>query len=113
MHTKLTEILHSPVFRELMIRKMLLGIGNLTCSLVKAKVTVHTLSNRSGEDRTQTGHILGDAQHRRGQGVSDRSMSPVVFVLIRLLTHLTMLLGATKDPQVSPSRNFMWAREMQ
>uniref|UniRef100_A0A8V1AN22 RING-type E3 ubiquitin transferase n=1 Tax=Gallus gallus TaxID=9031 RepID=A0A8V1AN22_CHICK len=54
---------------------------------------------RSGEDRTQTGHILGDAQHRRGQGVSDRSMSPVVFVLIRLLTHLTMLLGATKDPQ--------------
>uniref|UniRef100_A0A803YCM8 RING-type E3 ubiquitin transferase n=1 Tax=Meleagris gallopavo TaxID=9103 RepID=A0A803YCM8_MELGA len=54
---------------------------------------------RSTEDRTQTGHILGDAQHRRGQAVSDRSMTPAVFVLIRLLTHLTMLLGATKDPQ--------------
>ncbi|XP_021270744.1 E3 ubiquitin-protein ligase RNF213 isoform X1 [Numida meleagris] len=53
----------------------------------------------SNEDRTQTGHILGGAQHRRGLGVSDRSMSPVVFVLIRLLTHLTMLLGATRDPQ--------------
>uniref|UniRef100_A0A669PUC8 RING-type E3 ubiquitin transferase n=2 Tax=Phasianus colchicus TaxID=9054 RepID=A0A669PUC8_PHACC len=54
---------------------------------------------RNIEDRTQTGHILGDVQHRRGQGVSDRSMTPAVFVLIRLLTHLTMLLGATKDPQ--------------
>ncbi|KFP09843.1 E3 ubiquitin-protein ligase RNF213, partial [Egretta garzetta] len=55
--------------------------------------------NRSTEDRTQTGHVLGDAQHRKAMGVSDRAMSPVVFVLIRLLTHLTMLLGATKDPQ--------------
>lgn len=61
------------------------------------------LSNRGIEDRTQTGHILGNAEHRRGQGVCDRSMTPAVFVLIRLLTHLTMLLGATKDPQVSPS----------
>ncbi|XP_071430029.1 E3 ubiquitin-protein ligase RNF213 isoform X2 [Pithys albifrons albifrons] len=54
---------------------------------------------RSNEDRTQTGHILGDVQHRRTLGLSDRGMSPVVFVLIRLLTHLSMLLGATKDPQ--------------
>ncbi|KAK4812085.1 hypothetical protein QYF61_026917 [Mycteria americana] len=65
----------------------------------RQKNTIYTLSNRSNEDRTQTGHILGDAQHRRTMGVSDRAMSPVVFVLIRLLTHLTMLLGATKDPQ--------------
>ncbi|XP_026716672.1 E3 ubiquitin-protein ligase RNF213 isoform X2 [Athene cunicularia] len=54
---------------------------------------------RNTEDRTQTGHILGDAQHRKTTGVSDRAMSPVVFILIRLLTHLTMLLGATEDPQ--------------
>ncbi|XP_075025423.1 E3 ubiquitin-protein ligase RNF213 isoform X2 [Calonectris borealis] len=54
---------------------------------------------RSNEDRTQTGHVLGDPQHRKTKGVSDRDMSPVVFVLIRMLTHLTMLLGATKDPQ--------------
>uniref|UniRef100_A0A8C4U1I3 Ring finger protein 213 n=1 Tax=Falco tinnunculus TaxID=100819 RepID=A0A8C4U1I3_FALTI len=52
------------------------------------------------EDRTQTGHILGDPQQRKTAGVSDRAMSPVVFVLMRLLTHLTMLLGATKDPQI-------------
>ncbi|NWH55136.1 RN213 ligase, partial [Fregata magnificens] len=54
---------------------------------------------QSNEDRTQTGHILGDAQHRKTMGVSDRAMTPVVFVLIRSLTHLSMLLGATKDPQ--------------
>uniref|UniRef100_A0A8C4TU02 RING-type E3 ubiquitin transferase n=1 Tax=Falco tinnunculus TaxID=100819 RepID=A0A8C4TU02_FALTI len=54
---------------------------------------------RRNEDRTQTGHILGDPQQRKTAGVSDRAMSPVVFVLMRLLTHLTMLLGATKDPQ--------------
>ncbi|NXE28755.1 RN213 ligase, partial [Ardeotis kori] len=54
---------------------------------------------RSREDRTQTGHILGDAQHRKTMGVSDRAMSPAVFVLIRLLTHLAMLLGAIKDLQ--------------
>ncbi|NWU70212.1 RN213 ligase, partial [Pterocles burchelli] len=53
----------------------------------------------NNEDRTQTGHVLGDAQHRTAMGVSDRGMSPVVFVLIRAVTHLTMLLGATKDPQ--------------
>ncbi|XP_061866845.1 E3 ubiquitin-protein ligase RNF213 isoform X2 [Colius striatus] len=54
---------------------------------------------RSHEDRTQTGHILGDAQNRNTMGVCDRALSPLVFILIRLLTHLTMLLGATKDPQ--------------
>ncbi|NXN30664.1 RN213 ligase, partial [Nycticryphes semicollaris] len=54
---------------------------------------------RSNEDRTQTGHILGDVKHRKTVGVSDRAMSPVVFVLMRLLTHLAMLLGATKDPE--------------
>ncbi|NXJ02988.1 RN213 ligase, partial [Psophia crepitans] len=54
---------------------------------------------QSSEDRTQTGHVLGDAQHRKTTEVSDRAMSPVVFVLIRLLTHLAMLLGATEHSQ--------------
>ncbi|XP_071620776.1 E3 ubiquitin-protein ligase RNF213 isoform X2 [Heliangelus exortis] len=56
-------------------------------------------ASRNIEDRTQTGHILGDVQHRRTTGGSERAMSLVVFVLMRLLTHLAMLLGATKDPQ--------------
>ncbi|NXU52564.1 RN213 ligase, partial [Turnix velox] len=50
-------------------------------------------------DRTQTGHILGDPSHRGAAAVSDRSLSPVVFMLLRLLTHLAMLLGAAKAPQ--------------
>ncbi|NWT32971.1 RN213 ligase, partial [Cardinalis cardinalis] len=55
--------------------------------------------SRIHEDRTQTGHILGDVEHRRTLGMSDRGVSPVVFVLLRLLTHLSMLLGASRDPQ--------------
>ncbi|XDC79958.1 hypothetical protein R6Z07F_011131 [Ovis aries] len=50
-------------------------------------------------DRTQTGHVLGNPPPRGVPVVSDRQMSPVVFLLIRLLTHLAMLLGATQSPQ--------------
>ncbi|XP_059700093.1 E3 ubiquitin-protein ligase RNF213-like isoform X2 [Haemorhous mexicanus] len=55
--------------------------------------------SRTHQDRTQTGHILGNVEHRRTLGMSDRGMSPVVFVLLRLLTHLSMLLGASRDLQ--------------
>ena len=51
-------------------------------------------------DRTQTGHVLGNPPPRGAPVVSDRQMSPVVFLLLRLLTHLAMLLGATQSPQV-------------
>uniref|UniRef100_H0WTB7 E3 ubiquitin-protein ligase RNF213 n=1 Tax=Otolemur garnettii TaxID=30611 RepID=H0WTB7_OTOGA len=50
-------------------------------------------------DTTQTGHVLGDARHRVGVEAADRDLSPVVFTLIRLLTHLAMLLGAAQDSQ--------------
>ncbi|KAM4802762.1 E3 ubiquitin-protein ligase RNF213-like [Urocitellus parryii] len=50
-------------------------------------------------DRTKTGHVLGHPQPRDVIVVSDRELSPVVFILIRLLTHLAMLLGATQNPQ--------------
>ncbi|NXT06518.1 RN213 ligase, partial [Prunella fulvescens] len=55
--------------------------------------------SRIREDRTQTGHILGEVEHRRTLGLSDRGVSPAAFVLLRLLTHLSMLLGASRDPQ--------------
>ncbi|NWZ02408.1 RN213 ligase, partial [Loxia curvirostra] len=55
--------------------------------------------SRTCQDRTQTGHILGNVEHRRTLGMSDRGVSPVVFVLLRLLTHLSMLLGASRDLQ--------------
>lgn len=56
--------------------------------------------SRSNADRTQTGHVLGQPPPRDETVVSDRELSPVVFLLIRLLTHLAMLLGAAQDPQV-------------
>uniref|UniRef100_W5N459 RING-type E3 ubiquitin transferase n=1 Tax=Lepisosteus oculatus TaxID=7918 RepID=W5N459_LEPOC len=51
-------------------------------------------------DRTQTGHVLGDARRRDNPDMLDtKSMSPAPFILIRLLTHLAMLLGASRDPR--------------
>ncbi|XP_078510203.1 E3 ubiquitin-protein ligase RNF213 isoform X2 [Lissotriton helveticus] len=51
------------------------------------------------EDRTQTGHILGDPRNREGVLAPDREITPVAFILLRLLTHLAMTLGAMKDPE--------------
>lgn len=55
---------------------------------------------RSLADRTQTGHVLGRPPPRGAVVVSDRELSPAVFLLIRLLTHLALLLGAARSPQV-------------
>uniref|UniRef100_A0A8C9DCK3 E3 ubiquitin-protein ligase RNF213 n=1 Tax=Panthera leo TaxID=9689 RepID=A0A8C9DCK3_PANLE len=50
-------------------------------------------------DRTQTGHVLGVALGRRETVASDRQLAPAVFLLLRLLTHLAMLLGAAQSPE--------------
>lgn len=63
----------------------------------KPKEGFHVINDTT--DRTQTGHVLGNPPPRGVPVVSDRQMSPVVFLLIRLLTHLAMLLGATQSPQ--------------
>nr|XP_044602039.1 E3 ubiquitin-protein ligase RNF213 isoform X2 [Equus asinus] len=68
-------------------------------------------------DRTQTGHVLGNPPPRGEAVVSDRELSPVAFLLIRLLTHLALLLGAAQSPQalsniikpaVMDPRGFLW-----
>ncbi|XP_064171477.1 E3 ubiquitin-protein ligase rnf213-alpha-like isoform X2 [Anguilla rostrata] len=52
-------------------------------------------------DRTQSGHILGDPGRRDMPDMLDtKSMSPAPFTLVRLLTHLSMLIGASEHPQV-------------
>ncbi|VTJ88974.1 Hypothetical predicted protein [Marmota monax] len=56
-------------------------------------------SIRDSTDRTKTGHVLGHPQPRDVVVVSDRELSPVIFILMRLLTHLAMLLGATQNPE--------------
>ncbi|KAL6038050.1 hypothetical protein STEG23_019391 [Scotinomys teguina] len=54
---------------------------------------------RDNEDRTQTGHVLGGPQPSGAAVATDRGLSPMVFILTRLLTHLAMLVGATQNPQ--------------
>ncbi|KAF4115229.1 hypothetical protein G5714_002718 [Onychostoma macrolepis] len=51
-------------------------------------------------DRTRSGHILGDAQRRDQPDMQDtKNMSPAPFALLRLLTHMSMLLGAQNNTQ--------------
>ncbi|KAM5170405.1 E3 ubiquitin-protein ligase RNF213-like [Mantella aurantiaca] len=50
-------------------------------------------------DRTQTGHVLGDPD-RQGPAVApDRDIAAPAFILLRLITHLAMLLGSEEDMQ--------------
>lgn len=52
-------------------------------------------------DFTQTGHILGEPRRRDNLDMQDtKNMSPVPFNLLRLITHMAMLLGANSHPQV-------------
>ncbi|XP_034268690.1 E3 ubiquitin-protein ligase RNF213 [Pantherophis guttatus] len=68
------------------------------------------------QDRTQTGHVLEDPTKRSPVVTSERQLSPAVLILIRLLTHLALLLGASNDaqsllqiikPQVQDPVNFL------
>uniref|UniRef100_A0A8D0H9P7 Ring finger protein 213 n=1 Tax=Sphenodon punctatus TaxID=8508 RepID=A0A8D0H9P7_SPHPU len=70
-------------------------IGGQNHMMVQGFTTAQT-----NMDRTQTGHVLGNPCNREATVTSERAMSPVVLILIRLLTHLAMLLGSTNNPQV-------------
>lgn len=51
-------------------------------------------------DRTQTGHVLGDPGRRDNPDMLDtKSISPVPFTIIRMLTHMAMLLGSWSQTQ--------------
>ncbi|KAM6905305.1 E3 ubiquitin-protein ligase rnf213-alpha-like [Xenentodon cancila] len=51
-------------------------------------------------DRTQRGHILGDPGRRDNPDMLDtKSISPVPFTVIRMLTHAAMLLGTCSHSQ--------------
>ncbi|XP_034559632.1 E3 ubiquitin-protein ligase rnf213-alpha-like isoform X2 [Notolabrus celidotus] len=49
------------------------------------------------QDQTKPGHILGDPEQRNHPDTKNMSLAP--FTLVRLVTHLAMLLGASAKPQ--------------
>ncbi|XP_072299402.1 E3 ubiquitin-protein ligase rnf213-alpha-like [Eucyclogobius newberryi] len=52
-------------------------------------------------DRTQTGHILGDPRRRDSPDMLDsKSLSPVPFAVVRMVTHMAMLFGLCKNRQI-------------
>ncbi|CAL8311059.1 unnamed protein product [Arctogadus glacialis] len=60
-----------------------------------------TAAQAAQGDRTQTGHVLGDPVRRDNPDTLDtKNMSPGPFTLVRMLTHMAMLLGASINPQL-------------
>ncbi|XP_048466706.1 E3 ubiquitin-protein ligase rnf213-alpha-like [Rhincodon typus] len=51
-------------------------------------------------DQTKTGHVLGHASRRSQVVVPDRQMTPVTFLLLRTLTHVSMMLGSFHHHQI-------------
>ncbi|XP_073332592.1 E3 ubiquitin-protein ligase rnf213-alpha-like [Pagrus major] len=51
------------------------------------------------QDRTKPGHILGDPELRNPDALDTKNMSLTPFTLVRLITHLAMLLGASEKSQ--------------
>ncbi|KAM9358387.1 E3 ubiquitin-protein ligase rnf213-alpha-like [Symphorus nematophorus] len=49
------------------------------------------------QDHTRPGHILGDPERRNNPDTKNMSLAP--FTLVRLVTHLAMLLGASEKSQ--------------
>uniref|UniRef100_A0AAX7V858 RING-type E3 ubiquitin transferase n=1 Tax=Astatotilapia calliptera TaxID=8154 RepID=A0AAX7V858_ASTCA len=53
------------------------------------------------EDQTRPGHILGDPERRNNPDALDtKHMSLTPFTLVRLVTHLAMMLGASEKPEI-------------
>ena len=46
------------------------------------------------EDTTQTGHVLGPAQHLSKQATPERWLSPVACTIIRLIIHAALAWGS-------------------
>uniref|UniRef100_A0A3P9P4Q6 Uncharacterized protein n=1 Tax=Poecilia reticulata TaxID=8081 RepID=A0A3P9P4Q6_POERE len=53
------------------------------------------------QDHTRPGHILGDPERRNNPDALDtKNMSLTPFMLVRLVTHLAMLLGTSKNCEI-------------
>ncbi|XP_077330450.1 E3 ubiquitin-protein ligase RNF213-like isoform X3 [Lithobates pipiens] len=50
-------------------------------------------------DRTQTGHVLGASEHQGPAVAPDRDIAAPAFILLRMITHLAMLLGSEEDSE--------------
>ena len=46
------------------------------------------------EDTTQTGHLLGPAQHLTKQATPERDLSPVACTIMRLIMHAALIWGS-------------------
>lgn len=65
--------------------------------MIETSLTCDYLS----DDSSQPGHILGSAEGRSTQATSERTLSPSSNILLRLLTHMAMFIGANEHSDVN------------
>lgn len=53
------------------------------------------------DDRSRSGHILGSTTDRDMEVTAERKLSPISNAVLRLITHLTMFIGANYNLEVS------------
>ena len=58
-------------------------------------------------DRTETGHVLGRATKLGPITAPERKLNRASFSILRLLTHLSMYVGANINAQVCPIITFI------
>lgn len=68
------------------------------------------LSFKNRADFSQPGHILGPAEGRSTQATSERTLSPSSNILLRLLTHMAMLIGTNEHLNVNLKKNMQRLR---
>ncbi|KAM9311530.1 E3 ubiquitin-protein ligase RNF213 [Gastrophryne carolinensis] len=55
-------------------------------------------------DRTQTGHVLGDPERLGATLAPDRDIAAPAFIILRIITHLSMLVGSEEDAALRSSK---------
>ena len=75
-----------------------LGTGPLERITVECDFFIFICLNR--EDRSSTGHILGQARLQQPNATPLRNLNPLSCSVLRCLTHVAMLLGTDQNMQV-------------
>ena len=78
-----------------------LNLDSVLLLLHNSKLTVLTYCwYSSRQDRTKTGHALGEPGSRPTNAEPQRNLSPILCSLLRILMHASMVMGTCKNAQV-------------
>ena len=63
-------------------------------------INAHNCQCCCRQDRTKTGHALGDPGSRPTVAEPQRNLSPILCSLVRIVMHAALVMGASRDAKV-------------